>query len=325
MALLEFELAEIIVGGIVMKKWLGLFASSLVALAMMAGCGTSTSSGNGGSSAKTPNKDTIVVGSKNFTESLILGEVYADVLEHAGFHVERKLNLGGTLIAHEALRTGQIDLYPGYTGTGLLAILKMPTQTDSKAVYQTVKEQYKQKWNLDWLDPSPANDSEGVAITKAVEQKYHITNLSDMAKVASQLRFAAVPEFYNRPDGLLGLQRVYGGFHFKSMKLYDYGIKYRVLLNGDVDGTVCFTTDGQLTNPKLFVVPDDKHLWPPYNVAPVVRDNIAVNDPKVVSALNALAPKITSQVLQQLNAEVDIQKQDYQKVAKDWLTQQGLI
>ncbi len=312
-------------GGIQMKKWLGLFASSLVALAATAGCGTSSNTSGSGAATKTLNKDTIVVGSKNFTESLVLGEIYADVLEHAGFHVERKLNLGGTLVAQEALKTGQIDLYPEYTGTGLLDILKLPTQTNPKKVYQTVKEDYKQKWNLDWLDPSPANDSQGIVITKSVEQKYHITDLSDMAKVAPQLRFAAVPEFTSRADGLPGLQKLYGGFHFKSMKLYDYGVKYRVLLNGDVDGTVCFTTDGQLTDPKLFVVPDNKHLWPPYNVAPVVRDQIAVNDPKVVSVLNALAPKITSQVLQQLNAEVDIQKQDYQKVAKDWLTKQGLI
>jgi osmoprotectant transport system substrate-binding protein len=312
-----------------MNKWALLLTSSVMALAMTAGCGTGSgtgsSTGNGGSAAKAPNKDTIVVGSKNFTESLVLGEIYADALEHAGFKVQRKLNLGGTLVAQEALKTGQIDLYPEYTGTGLLDILKLPTQTDSKAVYQTVKNEYKHKWNLDWLDASPANDSQGIVITKDVEQKYHITNLSDMAKVASNLRFAAVPEFTSRADGLPGLQKLYGGFQFKSMKLYDYGVKYRVLLNGDVDGTVCFTTDGQLTNPKLFVVPDDKHLWPPYNVAPVVRDKIAVNDPKVVSVLNQLAPKITSQVLQQLNAKVDIQKQDYQKVAHDWLVSEGLI
>jgi osmoprotectant transport system substrate-binding protein len=308
-----------------MKKWFGLLASSLVAIAMTAGCGTSSNTGNSGAAAESTNKDTIVIGSKNFTESLVLGEIYADALEHAGFKVERKLNLGGTLVAQEALKTGQIDLYPEYTGTGLLDILKMPTQTDPKTVYQTVKNEYQQKWNLDWLNPSPANDSQGIVITKNVEQKYHITDLSDMSKVASNLRFAAVPEFSSRADGLPGLQKLYGGFHFKSMKLYDYGVKYRVLLNGDVDGTVCFTTDGQLTDPKLFVVPDDKHLWPPYNVAPVVRDQITKNDPKVVSVLNALSPKITSQVLQQLNAKVDIQKEDYQKVAHDWLASQGLI
>ncbi len=288
------------------------------------GCGTSTSTGNS-SAASTKNADTIVVGSKNFTESLILGEMYADVLEHAGFHVKRKLNLGGTLLAQEALKSGQIDLYPEYTGTGLLDILKLPTQTDANQVYQTVKKDYQEKWNLTWLDPSPANDSQGIVITKAVENKYKIQNLSDMAKASSQLRFAAVPEFQNRADGLLGLQKLYGGFQFKSIKLYDYGVKYRVLLNGDVDGTVCFTTDGQLTNPNLYIVADNLHLWPPYNVAPVVRSGIVSSDPKAVSVLNALAPKITNQVLQQLNAQVDIQKQDYQTVAKNWLKQQGLI
>ncbi len=314
------------------NRWFVLLASSLVALAAAAGCGTGGSSGNGNtpgsgntSGTKALNGDTIVVGSKNFTESLILGEMYADVLEHAGFHVERKLDLGGTLLAQEALKTGQIDVYPEYTGTGLLDILKLPTQTDSNTVYQTVKKDYNQKWGLVWLDPSPANDSQGIVITKAVENQYHISDLSDMAKVANQLRFAAVPEFQNRPDGLLGLQKLYGGFQFKSIRLYDYGVKYQVLLNGNVDGTVCFTTDGQLTNPKLFVVPDDKHLWPPYNVAPVVRGPIVSADPKAIQALNALAPKITSQVLQELNAQVDIQKEDYQTVAKNWLTQQGII
>lgn len=313
-----------------MKKWTGLMAAALVAITMTAGCGMNSSSTNstatnGTSAAKSLNKDTIIIGSKNFTESLVLGEIYADVLEHAGFHVQRKLNLGGTLVAQEALKTGQIDLYPEYTGTGLLDILKLPTETNPQTVYNTVKKDYAQKWQLDWLNPSPANDSQGIVITKSVEQKYHITNLSAMAKAAPQLRFAAVPEFTNRADGLPGLQKVYGGFQFQSIKLYDYGVKYQVLLNGNVDGTVCFTTDGQLTNPKLFVVPDNKHLWPPYNVAPVVRNQIVVNDPKVVSVLNKLAPKITSQVLQHLNAEVDLQKQDYQKVAHDWLTQQGLI
>ncbi|TGA99943.1 glycine/betaine ABC transporter substrate-binding protein [Sporolactobacillus shoreae] len=279
------------------------------------------SKGNGSSGAK----ETLTIGSKNFTESLILGEMYSDALENSGYKVNRKLNLGGTLVAHEALVKGQIDMYPEYTGTGLLDILKHKEVTDASAVYNDVAAAYKKKWNLVWLKPTQANDSQGLAVTKQISDKYNIHTFSDLAKEAPNIRFAATPEFNDRADGLKGLKKAYGGFNFKSNQLFDYGIKYNVLLQGKEDATVAFTTDGQLTDKNLVLLKDDKHFYPPYYVCPVIRESVIKKDPKIAQVLNEVSSKLNSKVMQELNAKVDLQKQSYQKVAKDFLVQQGII
>jgi osmoprotectant transport system substrate-binding protein len=270
-------------------------------------------------------KPTVRIGSKNFTESLILGEMYALALENAGYKVERKLNLGGTLVAHEALKSGDIDMYPEYTGTGLIDILKLPAKSDPKEVYDIVSKNYKEKFNLIWLEPTQVNDSQGLVTTKKVAEKYNLYTVSQLANLASRLRMAAVPEFEEREDGLKGLKKFYGGFNFKSIKLYDYGVKYRVLLNGEADVTVGFTTDGDLTNPNLVLLKDDKRFWPPYYVAPVVRADLLQKDPGIEKVLNEVSSKIDSKKMQQLNAEVDIQKREYTEVAKEFLQKEGIL
>jgi osmoprotectant transport system substrate-binding protein len=270
-------------------------------------------------------KPTVRIGSKNFTESLILGEMYALALENAGYKVERKLNLGGTLVAHEALKSGDIDMYPEYTGTGLIDILKLPAKSDPKEVYDIVSKNYKEKFNLIWLEPTQVNDSQGLVTTKKVAEKYNLYTVSQLANLAPRLRMAAVPEFEEREDGLKGLKKFYGGFNFKSIKLYDYGVKYRVLLNGEADVTVGFTTDGDLTNPNLVLLKDDKRFWPPYYVAPVVRADLLQKDPGIEKVLNEVSSKIDSKKMQQLNAEVDIQKREYTEVAKEFLQKEGIL
>ncbi|MDD9150810.1 glycine betaine ABC transporter substrate-binding protein [Sporolactobacillus sp. CQH2019] len=277
------------------------------------------------SSSSATSAKTITIGSKNFTESLILGEMYADALENAGYKVNRKLNLGGTLVAHEALVKGDIDMYPEYTGTGLLDILKHSKVTDAGQVYQDVSQAYKKKWNLIWLQPTHANDSQGLAVSKTISDKYNIHTFSDLAKAAPDINFAATPEFNDRPDGLKGLQQAYGGFRFKTDKLYDYGLKYNVLLNGKADATVAFTTDGQLTDKNLVLLTDDKHFYPPYYVCPVIRGSVVKNDPTIETIINKVSSKVDSQAMQQLNAQVDIQKKTYQQVAREFLVKQGLI
>ncbi|WP_239984764.1 glycine betaine ABC transporter substrate-binding protein [Sporolactobacillus pectinivorans] len=283
------------------------------------------SKGNGSSNGSSGKNETVTIGSKNFTESLILGEMYSDALENAGYKVNRKLNLGGTLIAHEALVKGQIDMYPEYTGTGLMDILKQKEMTNANAVYNDVAKAYKKKWNLIWLKPTQANDSQGLAVTKKISDKYNIHTFSDLAKEAPNIRFAATPEFNDRADGLKGLKKAYGGFNFKSNQLFDYGIKYNVLLQGKEDATVAFTTDGQLTNKNLVLLKDDKHFYPPYYVCPVIRESVIKHDPKIVKVLNEVSSKLDSKVMQELNAKVDIQKQSYQTVAKDFLIKEGII
>jgi osmoprotectant transport system substrate-binding protein len=270
-------------------------------------------------------RTTVRIGSKNFTEQLLLGHMYALLLEQAGYRVDRKLNLGGTLLCHEALRAGEIHLYPEYTGTALLNMLKLDVMSDPKRVYDTVAGEYRSRWNLVWLDPAPMNNTQAIAVTRATAQRYGIATLSDMATKAGQLVLAAVPEFTERPDGLKGLQRVYGGFQFKSVRLVDYGIKYRALVGGQADVTVAFGTDGEIKGYDLLVVKDDKGLWPPYQVAPVVRADLLARSPDVATALNRVQPKLTDATMQELNWQVDGEKREAPEVARTFLVQQGLL
>ena len=167
----------------------------------------------------------ISIGSKNFTESRIVAEIYSQVLENSGYKVNRKFNLGGTLIAHESLKNGEIDLYPEYTGTSLIIILKHKPIADKNKVYAIVSSEYKKNWNLIWLKPSEVNDSQGIVVTDKVAKKYNIYTISRLQKMAPTLRFASIPEFEEREDGLKGLNKKYGTFNFKSLQMFDNGIK----------------------------------------------------------------------------------------------------
>jgi osmoprotectant transport system substrate-binding protein len=268
---------------------------------------------------------TIRVGSKDFTEEFILGEMYAQVLENAGFKVERKINLGGTPVVQQALVSNQLDLYPEYTGTGLLTVLKQPSNSDPQAVYNTVKTDYLKQFNLVWLDQSPMNDTQALAMTQAGAQKYGIKTFSDLVAKAGQLVMVGPPEFQEREDGLPGLKKAYGDFTLKQYKSVDPGLRYQALTSGQADVVVAFSTDGEITANKLVLLQDDKHLYPPYHVAPVVRKEILDANPKIADLLNALSPKITDDVMSQLNFEVSGNKKEPKDVAHTFLVQQGLI
>jgi len=277
------------------------------------GCGKQGAPGAASSSASAP----IRVGSKNFTESLILGNLYADALEDNGLKVDRKLNLADAVV-HTSLTNNQIDLYPEYTGTGLLSILKLPLQTDPQKVYDTVKADYQDKWNIVWLDYAPANDSQGLAVTRAVADKYHIATISDLQKHATELRFATQGEFDLRADGLPALTRAYGPFKWKSSKTYDTSLLATVMLNGQADVAPLYTTAGDLANPQLVTLRDDRQVWPPYNVAPVVRGDVLKAHPEIAAVLNAVDATLTTEKLTALNAKVDVDKQEADKVASDY-------
>ncbi|REK76037.1 glycine betaine ABC transporter substrate-binding protein [Paenibacillus paeoniae] len=295
-------------------KWMTLATLIISTALLLSAC-------SGGGSGKA----VVKVGSKNFTESLILGEMYALALENKGYKVERKLNLGGTLVAHEALKKGDIDFYPEYTGTGLINVLELPPQSDAQVVYDAVSNGYKEKFNLIWLEPTDANDSQGLVTTKAIAEKYNLYKISDLPKLAPELNLAAVPEFEEREDGLKGLNAFYGKMDFKSIKLFDYGIKYRVILDGEADVTVGFTTDGDLTNSDLVLLEDDGKFWPPYFVAPVIRGELNEKDPEIAKVLNEISAKLDNTTVQKLNAQVDIDKKEYADVAKAFLQDQGLL
>jgi len=267
----------------------------------------------------------IKVGSKDFTEQFILGEMYALVLADQGFKVERKLNLGGTPVAQAGLQSGQIDLYPEYTGTGLLTVLKEPAQSNQKQVFNTVAKGYKEKFNLVWLEPAPMNNAQALVMTQEGSKKYGIKTISQMVAKASQLTMIGPPEFEAREDGLPGLKKAYGEFKLKKFIPADPGLRYKTLNNAQADVAVAFGTDGEISALKLVVLEDDKTLFPPYQVAPVIRQETLDQNPGIRDALNTLSPKLTTETMQRLNYEVSGKQREPAEVAKEFLTQQRLL
>ncbi len=266
---------------------------------------------------------TIRVGSKNFTESFVIAEIYAQALERAGLRVERRFNLGSTQIAMAAMQRGDIDLYPEYTGTALIDVLHLPPMQDPELLYSTVAREFDRRYGLIWLHPSPMNDSQALATTKAIAARERIATLSDLAPIASRLRLATIQEFLSRADGLPGLRRVYGGFAFRDVRTYDIALKYQALLSGQADVASAFTTDGAIASDDLVVLRDDRHLWPPYNVAPVVRKAALQLQPRIVSVLDAVSPAITDRAAQRMNAEIESQYRDPADVAAAFLASAG--
>ena len=268
----------------------------------------------------------VKIGSKNFTEELLVGEMYALLLEDRGIPVQRRLNLGDTLVNHTALTKGEIDLYPEYTGTGYQAVLGIEDgEKDPARVYQKAAEQYKAKWNLVWLDPAPMNDTNAIACSPQAAEEHGLKTLSDLSQAAPEIRFVGVADTEQRPDGLAGLRKLYGGFQFKSYNILDPGLKYKAITDGQADCAIAFSTDGQIASYKLALMVDDKGLWPPYQIAPVVRAETLQRYPYVRDALNKLAPLITTDAISDLNWRVDGDKQEYTAVARQFLQEKGLI
>lgn len=291
----------------------------LLALFVLVGLGAFAFFGQKQTASK-QDQSVIRVGSKDFTENLIVAELYALALEDAGYTVDRQFNISSSLV-HQALVNKDIDLYPEYTGTGLLAILKLPLQTDPEQVYQTVKEAYAQQFQLTWLDYAQATDSQGLVVRTAVAEALNIKTISDLQKQAEHLRFASQGEFDQREDGLAGLKAVYGDFNWKSSKVYDNSLKYSVLKNDEADVTPAYTTEGQLVQIEEFtLLEDDKAFWPPYNIAPVVQTKLVDQEADLVAALNKVSSQLTTEQITALNAQVDVDGQEVAAVAKAFYT-----
>ncbi|MGH4052636.1 MAG: glycine betaine ABC transporter substrate-binding protein [Clostridium sp.] len=291
--------------------------TTLVALSVLTGCSKKNTTSTDSKAAAVKTKPTIKVGSKDFTESLILSELYAIALEKEGYTVDRKFNLSSAVV-HTALINGDIDFYPEYTGTGLLSILKQEPMFDSKEVYDEVSAKYKEKFKLIWLEPSLANDGQGLVIAKKASNQYNIHTISDLQKNAANIRFASQGEFNERSDGLPALIKTYGDFNFKDDKIYDNGLKYDVLHNDKADVTVAYTTEGQLSKDEFMILEDDKHVWPPYNIAPVIKQDLLHANPEIGDILNKVTKKIDNKTIIKLNAQVDIDKEEYMQVAKNF-------
>lgn len=263
-------------------------------------------------------KPLVKIGSKDFTENLVVAELYALALEDNGYKVDRVSNISSSLI-HQSLTSNEIDLYPEYTGTGLLSILGKSLETDPDKVYQIVKEEYQKQFNLTWLEYSQANDGQGLVIRTEVAKNLNITTISDLQKYADQLRFASQGEFDQREDGIPGLTKTYGEFNWKSSKVYDNSLKYTVLENDEADVTPAYTTEGQLVNTDKFtLLVDDKQFWPPYNLAPVIRNQLLEQYPDLEEILNRISEQLDTETITKLNAKVDVDGEEYKDVAKEF-------
>jgi len=289
--------------------------------------------------AAAQDKPTVKIGSKDFTEQVLINEMLAQLLEDAGYPVERQLNLGGSTIVHQALVNGDIDTYIEYTGTGLLAILKLTlldasTPTAGSAatpmagvdpVYETVKREYKDQFNLVWLDPLGFNNTYTLALTQEKAQELGVTKISDLVGKANDLTFGGTQEFLTRPDGLPGLTAAYEGLEFGDAKGFDPGLVYQAVDSGDVDVISAFATDGRIPALGLVTLEDDLGFFPPYFAAPVVRQDLLDQDAAVGDVINKLAGKIDDQTMAGLNSQIDVDGMEPEDVARAFLQEQGLI
>jgi osmoprotectant transport system substrate-binding protein len=267
---------------------------------------------------------TVTVGSTNFSEQLILAEMYAAVLKKAGVKVDTRLNLGAREVVFPALEKGDIDLLPEYNGSVLSFLDPKATQTTSEEVNSALTPLLDGK-GLVALEPSPAEDKDGFAVTKETADKYGLAKISDLKGKAGQLVIGGPPELKTRPSGIPGLKKVYGIEDFKEFKALDAGgpLTTSALNKGDIDVGRVFTTQGAIDEFGWVVLQEDKPLEPAQNIVPIGRKD-AMTD-QVKQALDAISAKITTEELTKLNKLVDVDKQDPEKVANDWLTQQGLL
>jgi osmoprotectant transport system substrate-binding protein len=294
------------------------------------GDGGGTTTGETASSAieKDPanGSTTITVGSKNFTEQKVLGEIYAQALEAAGYKVKKELNLGDEKTALKAVEGGQIDAYPEYTGTALLSFFGFKSDQlpkDPQKAYQEAKAGFAKK-GLTAFPPTPFTSSNEVAVTKETADKYNLKRISDLKPVAGKLTLYGSPECRQRLDCLLGLQQVYG-LKFKKFVPVDIALRHEVLTKGQADVSIVFTTDPQIKREGEVLLKDDKDMFPPYNSTLVMRDAVAE---KGGSSLNALIVRVnkglTAPAMQELNARVDLDKKTPEQVGGEYLSESGL-
>ncbi len=297
-----------------------LWVAPLLLLLALAGCG---SSGTGGSTNSVCKGTRVIVGGKLDTEAQLLTEMYSLLLSNAGCNVVEKARLGTNDIVFKAITSGQIDLYPEFTATGL-AQLGLSTTHNAQQDYQLVKAGYQQKYQITWLDPSPMNDTYGVCTTKAKAQQLGVTKVSDLIPIAKNMVIATPPDGQSDPNVLPGLATTYG-IKFKQEIVQDENLTFQTVEQGTAQFNICYTTNGLISADNFVLLQDDKNLFPIYNPAPIVRDDLLNKVPGIAGVLNALAPKLTTPVITSLNAQVDVQNLSVTQVATQFLQQQGLL
>lgn len=290
-------------------------------VALWAWGGADTPASAGGAVEVAP----VRVCSKNFTEQLVLGEIVARVLEARQVPVDRNLNLGGTMICHGALVRGEVDVYVEYTGTALTAVLDREVRSpDPEAVYRDVAEAYASRFGVRWLPPLGFDNTYVLLAPRAVAEAEGWRTMSDVAADAGRLTAAMTAEFAERPDGYPGFRDHYG-YGFGSVRDLDPGILYQALAEEEVDVAFGFATDGRIDTHDLAVLADDRRFFPPYQAAPVVREEVLTGRPLVGAALRSLAGQVPDSAMRRLNREVDGEGRAIADVARDFLVSRGLV
>lgn len=266
--------------------------------------------------------DVVAIGSKAFTEGIILGEILAQKIEQSGVRVERRFNLGGTNICFEALRTGAIDLYAEYTGTGLMAILEQPPMSDPAAVRKTVTEQFAARYDLVWLDPLGFNNTYALAMSQRRADQLGIHKISDLAR-HPDLRAGFASEFLARADGWPGLQAKYGLRFGDGPLAMEAGLMYQAAAVGQVDVISAYSTDGRIDTLALVVLEDDRQFFPPYEAAALARRETLAKHASLRETLATLAGRISEPEIRKMNADVDAGTKSAAEVAADFLRRTG--
>ena len=271
-------------------------------------------------------RDRIVVGSKNFTEQLVLGEMFAQIIEaRAHLEVERRFYLAGTFICHQAILAGRIDLYPEYTGTALTAVLKEPPGRDKAEVYRRVKQLYEDKFGLTLGPPLGFDDTFAMVIRGEDARKLNLHTMSQAAAYTPKWRAGFGYEFMERPDGYKGLVATYGLRFAEAPRIMDLGLITRALKEHQVDLIAGNNTDGLIPALDLFVLEDDRHYFPPYEGVAIIRQDLLKNHPEVGTGLDALAGAISDEDMRRMNYAIDGAHKDVAIVVRDFLRERKLI
>jgi len=293
------------------RRWIAVTISLVVAAGFLSAC------------KKGPKK--LVIGSKFFTEQVVLAELLAQHIEkRTGIPVERKTNLGGTLLIHKAMLAGDLDLYVEYTGTALTAVLGESPKGDAQMIYERVKQQYAQRFGLEVTEPLGFENTFAMVVRSDDAERLHLKNMSDLEPIAPQWHAAVGYEFLERPDGYQGWRKTYGLKFAETSRVMDLGLLYRALTQHQADIVAGNSTDGLIATLHLVPLRDDRHYFPPYDAVPIVRRKALEENPALRAALGDLAGKISAEEMRGMNAAVDAGQRDVRAVVREFREAKGL-
>jgi len=293
------------------RRWIAVTISLVVAAGFLSAC------------KKGPKK--LVIGSKFFTEQVVLAELLAQHIEQrTGIPVERKTNLGGTLLIHKAMLAGDLDLYVEYTGTALTAVLGESPKGDAQMIYERVKQQYAQRFGLEVTEPLGFENTFAMVVRSDDAERLHLKNMSDLEPIAPQWHAAVGYEFLERPDGYQGWRKTYGLKFAETPRVMDLGLLYRALTQHQADIVAGNSTDGLIATLHLVPLRDDRHYFPPYDAVPIVRRKALEENPALRAALGDLAGKISAEEMRGMNAAVDAGQRDVRAVVREFREAKGL-